>query len=571
MSSRERSLIVLLVFVVCLLYLTRLDHPGFLTPGEGRYAEAAHAMVRTGDWIVPRVNGQIHLEKPPLLYWLVAGSFSLNGASETSARIVSSLASLVTGFMVFILGRRIYGPIAGWLSVFILLSGGTWSIYGRFVTTDIPTIAFQAIGVWAYWMASKTGKRSYLLSMGIALAACTLIRGFLGVAIPVITIFVFSLTRRKWGPRDPLGWLYAIILILVLVVPWHVMLEMKMPGFLRHYLVENHLYRFAGDYPPRGASYLSLGKFWLASCVGYMPWSLFIPAAILSTWRRIQENGSRHEGEWLGLIWAGSVFLIVSISEARLERYFLPACPGLALWMGGRLSCFTKGKITLRPGWVLYVPVSLIIGIGLILAWIPLFPWAPQLIPRGKGIMFILPWIGSFFALGGVFALWLLVRRGIFSGFLAVACGTFLALAGAQQAVAKLDPYISMRQVTTVLKSRNDIRERLILDGLHEIHEGADSYYGRNLYEGLEFYLGRPATVLRNAMGENEARVRWDAAFQPFIVPKDFEKLWAAGDPTLLITRWGDMARGLLFHYPQRTRVIEIFPSTWVLSNHSGK
>ena len=164
-----------------------------------------------------------------------------------------------------------------------------------------------------------------------------------------------------------------------------------------------------------------------------------------------------------------------------------------------------------------------------------------------------------------------MVRRGIFSGFLAVACGTFLALAGAQQAVAKLDPYISMRQVTAVLKSRNDIQERLVLDGLHEVHEGADSYYGRNLYEGLEFYLGRPATVLRNVMGEHEARVRWDAAFQPFIVPEDFEKVWAAGEPTLLITRWGDMARSLLFHYPQRTRVIKIFPSVWILSNHSAK
>ena len=37
-----------------------------------RYAEVAREMIRSGDWIVPRYNGEVYLDKPPLLFWLIA-------------------------------------------------------------------------------------------------------------------------------------------------------------------------------------------------------------------------------------------------------------------------------------------------------------------------------------------------------------------------------------------------------------------------------------------------------------------------------------------------------------------
>ena len=128
LSSLECRLIILLTLVRVLSCLIRLGQPGFLNPGEDRYAEAVRVMGRSGDWAVPRVNGQVPLGKPPLLYWLAAGSFSLLGANETSARPISVLSSLMTGFIVFLLVRGLYGPKADWLSAFSLLTGMTWSV-----------------------------------------------------------------------------------------------------------------------------------------------------------------------------------------------------------------------------------------------------------------------------------------------------------------------------------------------------------------------------------------------------------------------------------------------------------
>lgn len=567
MPSLERRAAVVLTFLLVFLYLTRLGQPGLLAPGEGRYAEAARAMALTGDWVTPRVNGQVHLEKPPLLYWMAAASFTVFGVGEASARLVPALSSLLAGFVLFLLGRRIYGEAGGWLAAFILLTGMTWSVYGRFLTTDIPAIAFQSVALWAFWRARETGARRYLFVLSAALAACVLTRGLVGLAFPGVTIAAFSLIRREWRPRDLAGWVLAAVLFGALAVPWHLAVEMRNPGFLQHYFFENHLARFLGDYPPRGTSYFSLGGFWLVSFAGLFPWSLFVPAAAFEA-RRCARRRGLSEGDLFALLWTGSVFVCVSASEARMERYFLPAAPGFALWMAGRLS--SPGEEAGRASWALPAGAAGIVVSGLALAWVPLWPRAPDLIPQGKGILSLLPWIGSFFAVGGIFTLGSLLRGRRRSAALGLAGGMALGILGAQQAVARLDPFLSMRQVSEALAVRDGLKERIILDGYYEIHEGLESYAGRSLYEGLEFYSGRRTAIMRTGLGESERRVRWDAAYHPPITPSEFERLWAEGGPTLFITRWGTTARQLFFHYPERTRVVAVYDSAWVLANHDG-
>ena len=43
-----------------------------LAPELARYGSVAAEMERSGDWLVPRLNGVEHLEKPPLATWAMA-------------------------------------------------------------------------------------------------------------------------------------------------------------------------------------------------------------------------------------------------------------------------------------------------------------------------------------------------------------------------------------------------------------------------------------------------------------------------------------------------------------------
>ena len=84
--------LVALLATAAALLLCNLSYP-LIEPDEGRYAEIGREMVQSGDWIVPTLNGKAYFDKPPLFYWLVAGSFRLFGMSEQAARLVPALCA----------------------------------------------------------------------------------------------------------------------------------------------------------------------------------------------------------------------------------------------------------------------------------------------------------------------------------------------------------------------------------------------------------------------------------------------------------------------------------------------
>src|SRR3989442_4039995 len=75
------------------LYFVGLGAAPFVDPPEGVHAEVARQMTAHGDWITPRVDGVRYLDRPPLLYWLLSGSFAVAGTTPVAARLWSALAA----------------------------------------------------------------------------------------------------------------------------------------------------------------------------------------------------------------------------------------------------------------------------------------------------------------------------------------------------------------------------------------------------------------------------------------------------------------------------------------------
>src|SRR5882672_1148141 len=78
-GRHEYALAALLVLGLA-LYVAGLGQRSLWAPDEGRYAEIPREMVATGDWLTPRLNGLVYVEKPPLQYWLTAASFQAFGS-----------------------------------------------------------------------------------------------------------------------------------------------------------------------------------------------------------------------------------------------------------------------------------------------------------------------------------------------------------------------------------------------------------------------------------------------------------------------------------------------------------
>src|SRR5258708_4029223 len=85
-TSRRRALLWLLLLPAVLLYpCLSFD---LFEPDESRYAQVPREMLARGEWVVPYLQGEPYLDKPPLFYWLVMGSYRVFGVSPATARLV---------------------------------------------------------------------------------------------------------------------------------------------------------------------------------------------------------------------------------------------------------------------------------------------------------------------------------------------------------------------------------------------------------------------------------------------------------------------------------------------------
>src|SRR6266478_9813152 len=88
---RWQSFLVLLLVSGALLYPCLSFY--LFEPDEGRYAQIPREMLTRGEWLVPTLQGEPYLDKPPLFYWCVMLCYRLFGPSDGVARLVPALAT----------------------------------------------------------------------------------------------------------------------------------------------------------------------------------------------------------------------------------------------------------------------------------------------------------------------------------------------------------------------------------------------------------------------------------------------------------------------------------------------
>jgi 4-amino-4-deoxy-L-arabinose transferase-like glycosyltransferase len=77
------------------------------------YADIGARMAASSDWMTPRFNDLRYLEKPPLLYWLIASAYRLAGPSEWGAHLWLALAGVAGVATTVGIGRATFGASVG--------------------------------------------------------------------------------------------------------------------------------------------------------------------------------------------------------------------------------------------------------------------------------------------------------------------------------------------------------------------------------------------------------------------------------------------------------------------------
>ena len=166
---------------------------------ETRYLSVAWEMWSRGDWLVPHLNGQPYSHKPPLLFWLIHGVWTLSGVSEMTARWVPVLLSLLALWLSAGLAGRLWPtqsaavrPLVPWL----LLGGLFWNNFFSLVQFDLLLVVAALVAWTGVLEAVRAPLRGWLL-VGVAIGLGLLAKG------PVILLAVLpAMLSAPWWARD---------------------------------------------------------------------------------------------------------------------------------------------------------------------------------------------------------------------------------------------------------------------------------------------------------------------------------------------------------------------------------
>lgn len=322
----RRPLVPLLALAVTAL-LWHLGGYGLWESTEARYAEIAARMVRSGDWLTPRLNGIAHFDKPPLAYWASAASMSLTGIDEPGARLPLVLASLATLAVVYGAASATMCPRAAQFAFLVLLSSPMWFALSRSLTTDLYLTLWIVIAVEAARRGTRRGgSRAWRVAAWAALGLGFMTKGpvvFLWTALPLVAWAAWTRSwRRVARLADPLG----LAAFALLALPWYLVEASRHPGLMDFWLGGQVAGRVAAPY--RGESEPWWGH------VLTLSWAagVWVVPAIAMLWRLARER-EQPGGRYL-VAWVAVPLVAFSLFPTKRANYVIPALPAIALAAG---------------------------------------------------------------------------------------------------------------------------------------------------------------------------------------------------------------------------------------------
>ena len=359
-----------------------LVRPALLDDADSVHAEVAREMLLRHDWVTLYANGIRYLEKAPLLYWSMAVSMRVFGATAAAARLPLAFTVLALAMALESFARRAFrSAAAGMYAALIAMSSFGIFIFTRITIPDAMVCLWLTLAMLCYWRATEMDHPARWWSWGFA-ACCALnvlTKGLIGLVFPVGVVLLHLLLTGGWRAtlRDlrQMHVASSLVVFLAIAAPWHLTAGLANPtegspgsphmehghwvvpmptlsnvhGWTWFYFMNEHVLRYLNLRVPRDYDTVPLLLFWGLLLVWLMPWSAFVFHAVAAVpWRRAfatsplfskksvapESLSSLDQSRLLFGLWAAVPMLFFSLST-RQEYYVLPSIPGLVLLLAG--------------------------------------------------------------------------------------------------------------------------------------------------------------------------------------------------------------------------------------------
>lgn len=324
LRRHENLLSVILLSIACYaLFFHGLGNIGLLGPDEPRYSSIAHEMLRSGDFITPRLNGSPWYEKPVLMYWGAAIGYAVFGVGEFGARFPSALGATLCVFMVYISGARLWDRRTGLLAALVMASSIGFYVFARAASMDMLLTACLTMALCSFMVATNSEdpvqRRRWFQAFYAFIGLGVLAKGPVAIVLPACSLFGFLLLRRRlsewktWHPQS--AWISIAI-----AAPWYIACTWANgAAFPKDFFVNHNIHRFTTNlygHPHAFYFYFPVLLMWT------LPWTFLLISALR---RRFDRNDA------LLAWWIVVPMVFFSVSNSKLPGYILPVVPPVAM------------------------------------------------------------------------------------------------------------------------------------------------------------------------------------------------------------------------------------------------
>ncbi|TGE21398.1 hypothetical protein E5K00_14000 [Hymenobacter aquaticus] len=336
---------LLAVLAVCAVNF--FAHLGALpvTLMEARNFVAAREMAAGGSWLLPTMNGQLRLAKPPLPTWSVATLLRLTHEAANPALLRLPAAAMATLLVLFFWGltRELTRPApdealapgrTAWLAALVLGSSLLVVTVGREGQWDIFS---NSLAIGSLWLLARGWNQpgpAYLtfVGAGLLLGGTFLSKGPVSLYTLVLPFVAATLTRWQPGGRARLrqhlrGTLVAAGVGLLVGGAWPLYVWQHVPAAAAA-VARVEVSSWSERHVEPGWYYFNFAVF-----VGV--WALVALAALAAPYAR--PRAARFVPYGFGLAWLLAALVLLSVVPAKKERYMLPLLPPLVLLLTGLL------------------------------------------------------------------------------------------------------------------------------------------------------------------------------------------------------------------------------------------
>lgn len=318
---------------------------------EPRFALIAKEMVETGQWFFPARAQELYPDKPPIFMWSIALCYWLFGSIRLSFLLPSAVSGLLTIFLVYDIGKRLWtkkiGLVAGWL----LLFSFQFLLQAKTAQIDAMVCAWITIGCYGllrYCLVDGNYKWYALAWFSMGIGVITKGVGFL----PALMLIPYGILRFKSQfisnvtTTSAWGWISGILIMLGAISLWFIPMLLlvaqsdnsSLELYRDNILLKQTVTRYADSW-----HHIKPAWYYVTAVIPlfWLPLSLMLPWLVKPWLVAFKHLDARIV---LPVSWVILVIIFFSLSPGKRGVYILPALPMLVLAIAPYYQALSQKK-----------------------------------------------------------------------------------------------------------------------------------------------------------------------------------------------------------------------------------